>query len=173
MVTGVAVALTTAACAGEDDNSLEATRAQLGAGPDPNGILGLEVTSVGEITEVLDNNAFRMDKDGITPGVPEDLTSPSPGASPAYTDLDQLDPDAFVAGDEDLNYGTDQEMVFVVVPGADLDLTAGDPVRITGTIRSLDAEAIEEVYDVEIDTDTYAPYLNQLVVVAESVSARS
>ncbi len=168
-----AVALTAVGCAEDagQDESLGATRAQLGAGPDPNGMLGLEVTSIGEVTEVLDNNAFRMDKDGVEPGVPDDLTPPSPGAAPAYTDLDQLDKDAFFTGDDDLGYGTDQEQVLVLVPGADLDLRAGDPVRVVGTIRSLDAEGIEEVYDVEIDTDAYAPYLDQLVVVAESVSA--
>lgn len=172
MAAGAAVALTVAGCADDaQDGDLGATRAQLSAGPDPNGMLGLEVTSIGEVTEVLDNNAFRMDKNGIEPGVPEDLTPPSPGESPAYTDLDQLDRDAFVRGDDELGYGTDQEQALVIVPNADLDLSAGDPVQITGTVRSLDAEAIEEVYDVEIDTDAYAPYLNQLVIIAETVSA--
>lgn len=168
----LAVTLLAAGCAddGEDDD-LGATRAQLGAGPDASGLLGLEVTAVGEVTEVVDNNAFRMDKDGIEPGVPEDLTRPSPGEDPAYTDLGELDEEAYTRGDEEFALGTDQEQTLVLVPGADLDLSAGDRVQVRGTVRSLDAEAIEQVYEVEIDTDAYAPYLNQLVVVAETVSA--
>lgn len=174
--TAVAIAaalLSTAACADDatNEDDLGATRAQLSAGPDPNGILGLEIISTGEVTEVVDVNAFRMDKDGIEAGVPDDLTAPSPGETPAYADLGQLDRDDFVRGDDELGYGTGQEQVLVLVPRADLDLSVGDPVRVVGTVRSLDAEAIEEVYDVQIDTDAYAPYLNQLVVVAETVSA--
>lgn len=167
-----AVTLTASACVddpGEDD-TLGATRAQLSAGPDADGVLGLEVAAIGEVTEVVASNAFRMDKDGITPGVPEDLTPPSPGEAPAYTDLGDLDQDSFVSGDEELADGTDREDALVLVPGADLDLSAGDPVRVVGTVRSLDAQAIEEVYGVEIDSDSFAPYLDQLVVVAESVA---
>lgn len=169
-VTVVALAASACADGAGGDDTLGATRAQLSAGPDPDGILGLEVAAIGEVTEVVHMNAFRMDKDGLTPGVPDDLTPPSPGEAPAYTDLDELDQDGFVSGDEELGRGTDQEAALVLVPGADLDLSAGDPVRVVGTVRSLDAEAIEEVYDVEIDSDTFAPYLDQLVIVAESVA---
>jgi len=43
---------------------------------DANGMLGLEVTVVGEVTEMLDSNAFRMDKDGLGVHVrPGDLLS--------------------------------------------------------------------------------------------------
>lgn len=159
-----------AGCGDDGEDDLGATPAQLGAGPDASGLLGLEVTAVGEITEIVANNAFRVDKDGIEPGVPEDLTRPSAGADPAYTPLGELDQEAFTRGDEELALGRDQEQTLVLVPGADLELRAGDRVQISGTIRSLDAEAIEQVYEVEIDTDTYAPYLDQLVVVAETVT---
>lgn len=163
-------ALLAAGCGDDGDDDLDASAAQLGAGPDASGLLGLEVTAVGEVTEVVANNAFRMDKNGLQPGVPDDLTPPSPGESPAYTDLGELHEETFTRGDEEFALGAEQEQALVLVPGADLDLQAGDRVQVSGTVRSLDAEAIEQVYEVEIDTDAYAPYLNQLVVVAETVS---
>lgn len=164
----VLLALGAAACG--DDGEVDAV-ADGGAeeaeglpGLDANGMLGLEVTAVGEVTEVLENNAFRMDKDGLDPASAE-------GADPGTDggDLDPYDTEAFTEGDEAFRYGTEQEDVLVLVPGADLDLRAGDPVRVSGTIRSLDAESIEEVYDVAIDEDVYAPYEDQLLIVAETV----
>ncbi len=135
---------------------------------DANGMLGLEVTVVGEVSEVLDNNAFRMDKDGLDPATAPD-TDDEPLNDSAYEDLDHYDTDALTSGDEELGYGTDQENVLVLVPNADLELRSADPVRVSGTIRALDAEAIEELYDVAIDADVYAPYDNQLVIIAETV----
>lgn len=138
---------------------------------DANGMLGLEVTVVGEITEMLDNNAFRMDKDGLDPATAPDADDePLEEAPPGvHDDVDYYDTDALTSGDEELGYGTDQENVLVLVPNADLELRSDDPVRVSGTIRELDAEAIEEVYGVAIDADIYAPYQNQLVIVAATV----
>lgn len=134
-------------------------------GLDANGMLGLEVTSAGEVTEILENNAFRMDKDGLDPGT--DASAQPTSEEP--DDLDYYDTDGLTAGDQELGYGTEQEDVLVLVPGADLDLRSGDPVVVSGTVRSLDAEGIEEVYDVAIDEDVYAPYENQLVIIAQTV----
>lgn len=136
-------------------------------GLDANGMLGLEVVTVGEVTESVENNAFRMDKDGLDPLA--DVEVPSPGADDPG--LDYYDTDGLTAGDDAFGYGTDQEDVLVIVPGADLDLTAGDPVQVSGTIRALDASAIEEAYDVEIDEDVFAPFEDQLVIIASTVEA--
>jgi len=140
-------------------------------GLDANGMLGLEVTVVGEVSEMLDNNAFRMDKDGLDPTTAPDTDDEPLEEEPlgADGDLDYYDTDALTSGDDELGYGTDQENVLVLVPNADLDLRSDDPVRVSGTIRALDAEAIEELYGVAIDADVYAPYENQLVIIAESV----
>jgi len=134
-------------------------------GLDANGMLGLEVTAVGEVTEMLDNNAFRMDKDGLDP----DSDASAAGDPEPSGDTDYYDTDALTAGDDELSYGTEQEGVLVLVPEADLELRSGDPVRVSGTVRSLDAEGIEEVYGVAIDADVFAPYENQLVIIAQTV----
>lgn len=155
-----------AAC-GDDDDAAEVGQDVVEGrpdGPDARGLLGLDVTAEGDVEEWLATNAFRLDKDGVGTTVDtEDLTDALEDEA-TTEDLATEEDDIYVEG-------TDRQAALVIVPRADLDVRAGDPVRVTGTIRALDADAIEELYDVSIDADAdpEEASVEQLVIVAESV----
>lgn len=136
-----------------------------------NSLIGLEVTTTGNVSEVVDDNAFRIDKDGL--GQPTGVTRDE--AIEDY-DADFFDDDEYFY---DYEYATayddefgeadvlDEGALVLDVNGTDVALDDG--VRVDGTIRRFEENTLEEVYDVDLDDDLYDAYEDHLVLVASNV----
>lgn len=136
-----------------------------------NSLIGLEVTATGNVSEVVDDNAFRIDKDGLGQS-----TGVTRGQVVEDYDADFFDDDAYFY---DYEYATayddefgeadvlDEGTLVLDVRGTEVALDDG--VRVDGTIRRFEENALEEVYDVDLDDDLYDAYEDHLVLVASNV----
>jgi hypothetical protein len=110
-------------------------------------LAGLEVTAAGNVTELLDPMAFRIDKDGVG----DETHNPV------------LDDEAF----DDVELA--ERHVLVIDPGK-TGLNLGEPVRISGTVRELDIAEAERLFDVDLDDRLFGPYERELVIFADEVT---
>ena len=114
-------------------------------GPDP-ALVGLEVTASGDVTELVAPIAFRIDKDGIGEEVEE-----------------------AEFGDEDFDDLDVVEEGVLVIDVRETDLAEGAAVRVTGTVRRFQLTEAERLFDVDLDDQIYAPFDDELVIVADEV----
>lgn len=114
-------------------------------GPDPS-LVGLEITASGDVTDILAPIAFRIDKDGIGEEVEE-------------AEL----------GDEDFDDLDVVEEGVLVIDVQETELAEDAAVRVTGTVRRFELTEAERLFDVELDDDIYAPFDDELVIVADEV----
>jgi len=141
---------------------------------------GLEVTVTGNVTELLGDEGFQIDKDGLgdatTPAVdPEDGIDSGAdyfvGVYDLYDaydrDYDYYDLDYYTAFDVELDE-FDENAVVVITPGGS-EVEAGGAVQVNGTMRYFDEVELEEVYDLDLEDDLYGSYQNQYVIVADAV----
>lgn len=112
-------------------------------------LVGLEVATSGNVTEVLGATAFRLDKDGIGSG---------------DTPVPEFDDDDF--GDADLA----KETVLVLDPRSTAGVVSGDAVQVTGTIRQFDLREVERIFEVDLDDRLFGPFHERLVIVADQVA---
>ncbi len=110
-------------------------------------LAGLEVTASGNVTEVIDPMAFRIDKDGVG----DEARAPV------------LDDESF----DDVELA---ERHVLVVHTAKTGLNLGDPVRISGTVRQLDIAEAERLFDVDLDDRLYGPFERELVIFTDEVT---
>lgn len=164
----------TAACGEEDFGTaeVETTSDDIEASTEvtTDSIVGLEVTTVGNVVEVLSEEAVRIDRDGL--GTPEDEDDAVVTETEVVYDYDYYDygyltsyDDEF--GDDDLDEGV------LVVGGLDSLAQQGltDEVRVSGTIRRFDKDVLEEVYELDLPDDELGEEGDALVIVADTVSA--
>lgn len=112
-------------------------------------IVGLEVTATGNVTELIDPMAFRIDKDGVG---------------------DQPGP---VIDDEAFDEVELAQRHVLVIDATKTGLSLAQPVRVTGTVRQLDLVEAERLFDVDLDDRLYAPFEQELVIFADEVTKLS
>ncbi len=110
-------------------------------------LAGLEVTAAGNVTELIDPMAFRIDKDGVGDEAPNPV----------------LDDEAF----DDVELA---ERHVLIIHSTNTGLTLGDPVRISGTVRELDIAEAERLFDIDLDDRLYGPFERELVIFADEVT---
>ncbi|MEJ5914318.1 hypothetical protein [Pseudokineococcus sp. 1T1Z-3] len=178
---GVGLALSLAACGGEEVEAPESADVaeevdgdvDLLDGEAAEDLVGLEVTFVGDVTEVLDDDyGFRVDKDGLDVEA-ESYEEHLEDAETWYDDYDYTDEDALTAYDEDLGDGPAASTPVLVVDPAGASVAAGEDVRVSGTVRLLDVVVLEDAYGVDLEDDVYDVWDQHLVVVANAVSPAS
>lgn len=135
---------------------------------------GLEVTAVGNISDILSDEALRLDRDGL--GNAEDqgeVGSPLESWDYEY-DYDYYDYDDLTGYDEDFDDADLTDEGVLVVTGAGIQgRKVDEAVRVSGTVRRFDQDSIESVYDVDLEDDTYDQYEDSLVIVADSIKPAS
>ncbi len=112
-------------------------------------VVGLEVATSGNVTELLGRTGFRIDKDGI--GV-------------ADAPIPEFDDDDF--GDADLA----KQTVLVLDPRSPAELVPGDAVHLSGTVRQFDLREVERIFEVDLDDRLFGPFHERLVIVADQVT---
>lgn len=136
------------------------------------GMVGLEVSAVGNVSQIVDPNAFRLDKDGL--GGPSDPPgNAAPGTYYDYYDYDYYDYDYLTRYDNDFGDGdiVNTGLLVVDVRGTKAaPVAVGDKLRVSGTIRRFEQSTIESVYGVNLVDEVYDPYEDRLVLVADSVT---
>lgn len=143
---------------------------------------GLEVTVTGNVTELLDDEGFQIDKDGLgTAGdappadevavdFEDDLFDDDYDLYDYYDyDYDYYDYDYYTAFDGELD-DFDESAVVVVTPGGS-EVEAGQAVQVHGTLRYYDEATLETAYDIELADDLYGSYEDMYVLVASSVKS--
>lgn len=113
--------------------------------PDPS-LVGLEVTTSGDVTEVVAPIAFRIDKDGI--GVEADV---SEFDDEVFDDLDLVDEGV------------------LVIDVRETEVAEGTSVEVVGTVRRFDLAEAERLFDIDLDDEIYGPFSEELVIVADEV----
>lgn len=187
----LALALGAAACGGEEEEVPEsvdvaeevgaddaedaladdADDALPGEGAAAEAVVGLEVTFVGDVTEVLDEQGFRVDKDGVeTEEQAEADVYGDDGYYDEFYDYDYTDSDYLTEYDDELGETAAADRGVVVVAPGGTSVALSDDVRVSGTLRLLDLEGLEDAYEVELDETVYGDQEQRLVVVASSVS---
>ncbi|MDP9072458.1 MAG: hypothetical protein M3N68_14465 [Actinomycetota bacterium] len=109
-------------------------------------LVGLEVTADGNVAEVVDPMAFRLDKDGT-----------------GEADRPALDDERF--GDVEL-----ADKPVLVLDVRKTSVKEGGAVRVTGTVRQLDVAEAERLFGVDLDDRLYGPFDKRLVIVADRVA---
>ncbi len=112
-------------------------------------LVGLEVATSGNVTELLGPTGFRIDKDGV--GVTD---APIP----------EFDDEDF--GDADVA----KETVLVLDPKGTANVVPGDAVQLNGTIRQFDLREVERIFEVDLDDRLFGPFHERLVIVAAQVT---
>lgn len=164
----------TAACGEEDfgTGEVETTYDDIEASTEvtTDSIAGLEVTTVGNVVEVLSDEAIRIDRDGL--GSPDADDDEVVTETEVVYDYDYYDYGYLTAydgefGDDDLDRGV------LVVGGLDSLAQQGptDEVRVSGTIRRFDKDVLEEVYELDLPDDELDEEGDALVIVADTVTA--
>lgn len=164
----------TAACGEEDFGTadVETTYDDVEASTEvtTDSIVGLEVTTVGNVVEVLSDEAIRIDRDGL--GSPDADDDEVVTETEVVYDYDYYDYGYLTAydgefGDDDLDRGV------LVVGGLDSLAQQGptDEVRVSGTIRRFDKDVLEEVYELDLPDDELDEEGDALVIVADTVTA--
>ncbi len=127
-----------------------ATTSEAGVGDDLGpraSVVGLEVTASGNVAEVVDPMAFRLDKDGT-----------------GEADRPALDDERF--GDVEL-----ADKPVLVLDVRKTAVKEGGAVRVTGTVRQLDVDEAERLFGVDLDDHLYGPFHERLVIVADRVTS--
>jgi hypothetical protein len=130
-------------------------------------IVGLEVTAVGNVAEIVDVDAFRLDRDGL--GSPADDIQQLPDTEYGYYDFDYDDFEDLTKNDEEFDDTDAVEQGVLVVNVAGEEISLRDPVRVSGTIRRADQETIENLYDLDLPDETWVEFEDRLLIVAHSV----
>lgn len=156
---------------GEDDNAQDTTTVDDEL-TDP--LVGLEVAVAGNVSEVVDDNAFRIDKDGLgepTGASEEEIIGDVDDYDDEYFDRDTYyyDYEYGTAYDEEFGDSDVLEEGVLVVDFKQTDVQLEDGVRVNGTIRRFAETTLEDVYDVDLNNDIYDPYEDHLVIVASNV----
>jgi hypothetical protein len=172
--TVLALALGTAACGDDDATEAEASPAattEVDSDVAVDSVVGLEVTAVGNISEVLSDEAMRIDRDGLGNAEDQGEIGPRDADDWGYDyDYDYYDYDDLTEYDED--FGDDDvadEGVLVVDAAGLQDRKVDEAVRVSGTIRRFDQDTIESLYEINLEDDLFDSYEDSLVLVADSV----
>lgn len=131
-------------------------------------IVGLEVTAVGNVSELVDENAFRLDRDGL--GSASDKVEDEPEYDYGYYDYDYYDYGELTLYDEEFEDEDAVDEGVLVLNVGKSTLALEDKVRVSGTIRRFDQAMIEQIYDVDLLDETWVDYEDRLVLVAHSVN---
>lgn len=178
----MAIGIGAAGCS-TDDDAAEASSVVADEGVDADsvidedtatdGLVGLEVTAVGNVDEVLSAEALRLDRDGLGEGTEENTDVDTELGGPYdYYDYDYYDYDYLVEYDEE--FGDDdaaQDGVLVVDATGLKSFDEDASVRVSGTVRQFDRDTIESLYEIDLPNDTFGKYENQLVIVADTIEA--
>ncbi len=137
------------------------------------GLVGLEVTAVGNVSEVLSDEALRLDRDGLGEDTDEDADADTELGGPYdYYDYDYYDYDYLVEYDEEFEDDDAAQDGVLVVDATGLKSFDEDAsVRVSGTVRQFDQDTIESLYEIDLADDTFDEYENQLVIVADTIEA--
>lgn len=167
----LAISAGTAGCS-EDVTNTAADRAALA---DPfereedvavDGLVGLEVTIVGNVDEVLSDEALRVGRDGL--GSSEDTQQE--GAGLDY-DYDYYDNEDLVEYDEEFEDDDAVDVGVLVVDGTGLpSVEEGEAVRVSGTVRRLDPDRIEALYDIDLADEVLGDDEGAPVIVADTIT---
>lgn len=135
------------------------------------GLVGLEVTAVGNVSEVLSDEAMRLDRDGLGEAGDEGADAADELGGPYdYYDYDYYDYDYLVEYDEEFEDEDAAQEGVLVVNGTGLETFDEDAsVRVSGTVREFDQDSIELLYGVDLDDDIFDEYENQMVIVADTI----
>lgn len=135
------------------------------------GLVGLEVTAVGNVSEVLSDEAMRLDRDGLGEAGDEGADATDELGGPYdYYDYDYYDYDYLVEYDEEFEDDDAAQEGVLVVNGTGLETFDEDAsVRVSGTVREFDQDSIELLYGVDLDDDIFDEYENQMVIVADTI----
>lgn len=132
----------------------------------PDSIVGLEVSAVGVVTEVLSDEALRLGRDGL--GALQD--TPQEGTGLDY-DYDYDYGEYLVEDDEELEDDDAASTGVLVVDGKGLrSVEEGEAVRVSGTVRRLDLDRIESLYDIDLAEESLVGDEGSLVVVADTIT---
>lgn len=172
--TVLALALGTAACGGEDATQAEAspaTTAEVGSGVAVDSVVGLEVTAVGNVGELLSDEAMRIDRDGLGNAEDQGEIGAADVDDWGYDyDFDYYEYDDLTEYDDDFEDDDLADEGVLVVSAAGLqDRQVDEAVRVSGTIRSFDQDTIESLYEINLEDDVFDSYEDSLVLVADSV----
>lgn len=161
-----------AGCGSDDVTNTAADRAALAdpfereGGEDvaPDSIVGLEVSAVGVVTEVLSDEALRLGRDGL--GALQDTPQEGTGLDYDYDYGEYL-----VEDDEELEDDDAASTGVLVVDGKGLrSVEEGEAVRVSGTVRRLDLDRIESLYDIDLAEESLVGDEGSLVVVADTIT---
>lgn len=179
-----AAALLMTACAGDggdDDVAADTvTDAEVGTDELAEQLGGLEVTVTGNVSEIIDQAAFQIDKDGLgdesIDETAEDRDFDDDYFDDDYDiydgydgDYDYYDYDYYTGYDDELDEFDETGVVVVAPNGSDVALE--DSVQVNGTLRAFDEASLESIYDVDFDDEVYGGYDRQYVIVADSVKS--
>jgi hypothetical protein len=136
-------------------------------------MVGLEVTAVGNVSDVLSDEALRIDRDGL--GTTEDKGEVDDAADWDYDyDYDYYDHDDLTEYDEEFgDDDLDDEGVLVISATGLKNHEVDEAVRVSGTVRRFDQDILESVYDLNLAGDVFDGYEDTLVIVADSVRPAS
>lgn len=139
---------------------------------------GLEVTVTGNVTEIIDDQSFQIDKDGLGDagdvsdrvGVEDDYFDDGFEIYDDYDgEYDYYDYEYYTWWDEEWDE-FDERGVLVVTP-AGSTVTVGDAVQVNATLRYYEQSTLETIYDVDFDDELYGSYENQYVIIADGVKS--
>lgn len=174
----LSLAMVTAACGGDDAVQAEASSTDttvLESGVTVDSVVGLEVTAVGNVSELLSDEAMRIDRDGL--GNDEDQGEVGTADVDDWDydyDYDYYEYDELTEYDEDFDDDDLADEGVLVVSAAGLqDREVDEAVRVSGTLRSFDQDTIESLYEINLEDDVFDAYENSLVLVADSVQSAS
>lgn len=170
----------------ETVGEVDATDDELAAGDDLHNpqLGGLDVTVTGNVTEVIDDQAFRIDKDGLGESTTEPDDETDDVAVDSEDDYFDDEYDVYDYYDYDYDYydygyytDFDDEFddfeetgVMVVTPDGS-DVSVDGAVQANGTLRYFDEGTLETLYEVDFDDELYGTYNDQYVIVADSVKS--
>lgn len=158
----LAISAGAAGCSSDDVTNTSADRAALA---DPferekaqevviDGFVGLEVTAVGDVEEVLSEEALRIDRDGV--GSFQDAGQER--GRLGY-DFDYYNHGALVEHDEEFEDDDAADQGVLVVDATGLPtFKEGEEIRLSGTVRRLDLDQIESAYDIGLADGVLAEY---------------
>lgn len=179
----LALATVTAGCGSDTEPNTSAANAATDTVTDEvdgvevavDSIAGLEVTAVGNVSDILSDEALRLDRDGLGSAEDQGEVGVDDYADWDYDyDYDYYDYDYLTEYDDE--FGDDDladEGVLVVSESGLKDREVDEAVRVSGTIRRFDKDVLESLYDVNLSEDFFEDKEDTLVIVADSVRPAS